>query len=74
MRNSGKSTSFVTRYLTALAFAGLSLSTFGIGPRFHSKVGESSWFRPGVSYGRAVDDPMAPKGYDIAQLDVPFAF
>jgi hypothetical protein len=48
--------------------------TFGIGPRFHWKVGESSWFRPGVAYTRALDDPMARKGYDIVQLDFPFAF
>ena len=24
--------------------------SFGIGPRFHFKVGEKSWFRPGLSY------------------------
>ncbi len=47
--------------------------TFGIGPRFHFKVGKS-WFRPGVSYSRALDDPMARKGYDIVQLDLPIAF
>ena len=47
--------------------------TFGIGPRFHFKVGES-WFRPGISYTRALDDPMARKGYNIVQLDLPIAF
>ena len=48
--------------------------TFGIGPRFHFKVAGKHWLRPGLSYTRALDDPMAKKAYDIVQLDVPFAF
>lgn len=48
--------------------------TFGVGPRFHFKVAGRQWLRPGLSYSRALDDPMAKKGYDIVQLDVPFAF
>jgi hypothetical protein len=48
--------------------------TLGFGPRFHFRVGEKHWLRPGLSYTRALDDPMATKGYDIVQLDVPFAF
>ena len=48
--------------------------TFGIGPRFHFKVAGKHWLRPGLSYTRALDDPMAQKGYDIVQIDVPFAF
>jgi hypothetical protein len=48
--------------------------TFGIGPRFHVKVGKSSWLRPGISYTRALDDPMARKNYDILQVDLPYAF
>ena len=48
--------------------------TFGIGPRFHFKVAGKHWLRPGVSYTRALDDPMARKAYAIVQLDVPFAF
>lgn len=48
--------------------------TFGIGPRLHFKVGEGSWIRPGISYSRALDDPMAKKDYNILQIDVPFAF
>ena len=47
--------------------------TVGFGPRFHFKLG-NSWFRPGVSYTRALDDPMAEKGYNIVQFDLPFAF
>jgi hypothetical protein len=30
--------------------------------------------RPGLSYTRALDDPLAGQGYDIIQLDVPIAF
>ena len=48
--------------------------TFGIGPRFHFKLANGRWLRPGLSYTRALDDPMSGKGYDILQLDVPLAF
>ena len=48
--------------------------TFGIGPRLHFKVGERRFLRPGLSYTRAFDDPMATKGYDVVQLDLPVAF
>lgn len=48
--------------------------TFGIGPRFHFRVGKAQWLRPGLSYTRALDDSMAKKGYDIVQVDLPFAF
>lgn len=48
--------------------------TFGVGPRFHFKVGEKRWLRPGLSYTRAFDDTMKRNGYDVVQLDVPFAY
>jgi hypothetical protein len=48
--------------------------TFGIGPRFHFKVGKKSWLRPGVSYSRALDKPMTDSSYDIIQIDAPFSF
>ena len=35
--------------------------TFGIGPRFHFNVVGKHWLRPGLSYTRALDDPMAKK-------------
>jgi hypothetical protein len=47
--------------------------TAGIGPRFHFQVAGRHWLRPGLSYTRALDDAMAKKGYDIVQIDVPFA-
>ena len=48
--------------------------SFGIGPRFHFKVGEKSWFRPGLSYTRYLDKPLTSKDYNIVQLDLPFSF
>lgn len=48
--------------------------TFALGPRLHLKLGRTSWLRPGISYSRALDDPMSSKGYDILQLDVPVSF
>jgi len=48
--------------------------SFGIGPRFHFKVGEKAWFRPGLSYTRYLDKPLTSKDYNIVQLDLPFAF
>jgi hypothetical protein len=47
--------------------------TFGIGPRLHLNLGRH-WLRPGLAYSRALDAPMKARGYDILQLDVPFAF
>jgi hypothetical protein len=48
--------------------------TFGLGPRFHFKLRNGRWIRPGISYTRAFDDTMKRKGYDIVQIDLPFAF
>ena len=48
--------------------------SFGIGPRFHFKVGEKSWFRPGISYTRYLDKPLTSKDYNIVQLDLPLSF
>lgn len=49
-------------------------TTWAIGPRAHFKFGESVWFRPGVSYSMAIDDPMSKFKYKIVQLDLPIAF
>jgi hypothetical protein len=48
--------------------------TLGLGPRFHFKLDGNRWLRPGISYTRALDDPMKGKGYNILQLDFPLAF
>jgi hypothetical protein len=49
-------------------------TTVAAGVRFHVKLPEKRWLRPGVSYSRPLDDPMTGKGYDVIQLDVPFIF
>lgn len=49
-------------------------TTFAVGPRFHFKLSQSVWFRPGVAYAMAVDDPMKKTKYRIVQLDLPLAF
>jgi hypothetical protein len=48
--------------------------TFAVGPRFHFKIGDKSWFRPGVAYARALDNPMTDQKYNIVQLDLPISF
>jgi hypothetical protein len=48
--------------------------TFALGPRLHFRLAGGRWLRPGLSYTRAFDDPMAGKSYDILQVDVPLAF
>jgi len=44
--------------------------TVAAGLRGHFHVGETVWLRPGVSYARGLDDPMAGARYHIVQADV----
>ncbi|MFO0758312.1 MAG: hypothetical protein U0359_17600 [Byssovorax sp.] len=48
--------------------------SFAAGPRFHAKLGDGVWLRPGLSYARGLDKPMAGADYNIVQIDVPFLF
>jgi hypothetical protein len=48
--------------------------TVGGGPRFHVRLGESAWFRPGVSYFRGLKGTLGTNDYNILQLDLPFTF
>ncbi len=50
--------------------------TFAIGPRFHVEVGNVGWLRPGISYQRGLDRPLAAAApnYHIVQIDIPFVF
>lgn len=48
--------------------------TFALGVRGHFRLTDSMWIRPGISYARPIDDPMAARGYNIVQIDVPVAF
>jgi hypothetical protein len=49
-------------------------STFSAGPRFHIKLSDSVWFRPGVAFAIATDSPLEKAEYKIVQLDLPIAF
>jgi hypothetical protein len=46
-------------------------TTFAVGPRFHLKIGEKRWIRPGISYARGLDKPMTDTKHNMIQLDVP---
>jgi hypothetical protein len=48
--------------------------TFGVGPRFHFKLSGKRWVRPGISWSRALDDPLKGQGYDMISIDVPVSF
>ncbi|HEV8247134.1 MAG TPA: hypothetical protein VGP93_15260 [Polyangiaceae bacterium] len=49
-------------------------TTFAVGPRFHIKLGEKVWLRPGVAFAMPLDDPMKDSKYKIVQIDIPVAF
>jgi len=49
-------------------------TTFAVGPRFHFKLGEATWLRPGIAFAMAIDDPLADSKYKIVQIDVALAF
>jgi hypothetical protein len=49
-------------------------TTFAVGPRFHFKLGESVWFRPGVAYAMPLDKPYSKSEHKMVQLDLPVAF
>jgi hypothetical protein len=49
-------------------------ATFAVGPRFHFKLSDSVWFRPGVAFAMPFDKPMSKSKYKIVQLDLPLAF
>jgi hypothetical protein len=49
-------------------------TTVAFGPRFHFKLSDSVWFRPGVAYAMAIDNPLEKFQYKIVQLDLPIAF
>lgn len=49
-------------------------TTFAVGPRFHFKLSDSVWFRPGVAFAMPVDKPMSKSKYKMVQLDLPVAF
>jgi hypothetical protein len=48
--------------------------SLAVGPRFHFKLGERRWIRPGLAYATILDSPFATEGYNMVQLDVPVSF
>ena len=44
------------------------------GIRGHFKLPKKIFIRPGISYSRGLDDPMAKNNYNIVQVDVPVIF
>jgi hypothetical protein len=53
----------------------VDLLSMAVGPRFHFKLGEGVWIRPGLAYVRGFDAPMSkPRNDNIIQLDVPVVF
>lgn len=50
------------------------ITTVAVGPRFHFKLSDSVWLRPGIAFALPLDDPMKKAEYKIVQLDLPLAF
>lgn len=48
--------------------------TAAFGPRFHFKVGKSTWIRPGISYAFGIDRPLTDGDFKMVQLDIPVVF
>lgn len=49
-------------------------TTVALGVRFHLHLSKTIWLRPGVSFSRGLDNPLAHADYSIVQLDVPVQF
>ncbi|MBA3460323.1 MAG: hypothetical protein H0T46_10210 [Deltaproteobacteria bacterium] len=49
-------------------------SSAAVGLRGNVDLGEATWLRPGLSYARGLDDPLAGRSYQVIQIDVPFVF
>jgi hypothetical protein len=49
-------------------------TTVAIGPRAHFSIGRGIFLRPGLSYARALDQPLSGQSYDTLQVDVPVVF
>jgi hypothetical protein len=66
----------MTGVITNTNFADNRMDTLtaAFGPRFHFKIGKSTWIRPGVSYAFGIDRPLSDGDYKMVQLDVPVIF
>ncbi len=54
--------------------ASMDTTTVAIGPRAHFAVGKGVWLRPGISYARVLDQPLANQSYNMVQVDLPVVF
>ena len=52
----------------------LDNTTVAIGPRAHFAIGKGIWLRPGISYSRALDQPLSTSSYNMVQVDLPVIF
>jgi hypothetical protein len=50
------------------------MTTLALGPRFHFRIAQRIWARPGLSYTRGLDAPLADEEYNVLQLDLPVIF
>ena len=57
-----------------LADASLDTTTVAIGPRANFSIGRGMFLRPGISYSRALDQPLSGQSYNMLQVDVPVLF
>ncbi len=49
-------------------------TTVAIGPRAHFALGHNMFLRPGISYTRALDNPLSGSSYNTLQVDLPVSF
>jgi len=49
-------------------------TTVAIGPRAHFALGRGMFVRPGISFARALDQPLSSQSYNMLQVDVPVVF
>lgn len=49
-------------------------TTVAVGPRAHFSLGRGMFLRPGISYARALDQPLSSQSYNMLQVDVPVVF
>lgn len=45
-----------------------------VGVRAHFKLDAKQWLRPGIAYGRGLDDPMTGRSYQVVQVDVLYTY
>jgi hypothetical protein len=66
----------MTGAVTNVDFADNRMDTLtaALGPRFHFKIGKTTWIRPGVSYAFGFDKPLTDGNYKMVQLDIPVIF